>query len=140
MQGFYRREEEPLHTRKKSYVLRQMDGSGELFPGTEITTLNEADGAQTREEQSVYQAGCGHFIGFESAAELASSCSFCGKTLCFRCGHLRCRRCLKILCESCAKILDETTVYCKWCRVVVLAKRAAKAGVKGLHEFLSKEF
>ena len=140
MQGFYRKEEEPLHTRKKSYVLRQMDDSGELFPGTETTTLNDADGAQTREEQSVYQAGCGHFIGFESAAELAATCARCSKTLCPVCSVLRCSRCFSILCVDCMRKLDDTTVYCRRCRFIVLAKRAAKAGIRGLHEFLSKEF
>lgn len=140
MQGFYRRDEEPLHTRRKSYVLRKMDDSDVLFPETEATSLNDADGAETREQDTVYILDCGHFAGFESNSELAGQCSHCGASLCEKCASLRCMRCLSLLCVRCARTLDGTLVCCRWCRAVVLGKRALGAGVKGLHEFLSKEF
>lgn len=127
-----------LHQRKKKYVVKEID-SDELFETTEETFIDENEGPTTEETSTIYQAGCGHFVGFYGPHELIAKCSKCGKSLCHRCGNLRCTRCLAILCESCAKVVNGMSVYCSKCRIIFHLKRFSLVGLKGLHQLLSKE-
>ena len=132
------RQQRAVRTREKRFVLRELGGEPELFSGSEITFVDEFNGVQTVLEQSIYHAGCGHFIGLQGPAELSSSCEICGKSLCFRCGDRRCGRCSKIICQSCAKLVDYVD-YCQRCRTVVLLKRIFLNFGGLLHSLLSKE-
>jgi hypothetical protein len=133
------REQRPLHTRERRFVLRDIRQELALFEDHETTLLDAAEGAKTIEEKTVYQAGCGHFVGLVGPAELISSCAQCGATLCVRCGSLRCRRCLSLLCQDCARLVDDSTVYCSSCKVKVLAKRAVMKVLGSVHAILTKE-
>ena len=135
------RQQRPVRTREKRFVLKDLAAEPELFSGSEITFVDEFNGVQTVLEQSIYHAGCGHFIGLQSPAELSSSCEICGASLCFRvgCGDRRCGRCSKIICQSCAKLVDYTD-YCQRCRTAVLLKQIFLNFGGLLHGLLSKDF
>jgi hypothetical protein len=133
------REQRPLHTRERRFLLKDIGQEAALFEDYEVTFLDAHEGAKTVEEKTVYQAGCGHFVGLVGPAELISSCGQCGATLCIRCGSLRCRRCLTLLCQDCARLVDESVVYCSSCKLKVLAKRIVTKMLGGLHAFLSKD-
>ena len=133
------REQRPLHTRERRFILKDIGQDTSLFEDHEVTLLDAHEGAKTIEERTVYQAGCGHFVGLVGPAELISSCGQCGATLCVRCGNLRCQRCLQLLCSAHAKIADGCLIYCSPCRVKVLAKRIATKMLGGVHAFLSKD-
>jgi len=126
-----------IHQRKKKFTLKEIDQDG-LFEKTEATYL-DGEGPKTEEHLTIYQAGCGHYVGFYGPQELIARCSKCGKHLCHRCGNLRCRRCLAILCDSCSKVVDGLSVYCSKCRVAYYSKRFSLLSLKGLHQLLSKE-
>lgn len=133
------REQRPLHTRERRFLVKDIGQEVSLFEDHEITLLDAHEGAKTIEEKTVYQAGCGHFVGLIGPAELISTCSECGATLCMRCGNLRCQECLKLLCSVHARIVDGCVIYCISCKVRVLAKRAVMKVLSSVHGFLSKE-
>jgi len=127
-----------LHERKKRWVIRQINNDG-IFEKTEETFLDEFGSPKTEESSVVYQADCGHMVGFHGPHELIARCSQCNRTLCHRCGNLRCRRCLGIICYECAKVVDERAVYCSTCRFFYYSKKFALFSLRGIHELLSKE-
>jgi len=127
-----------LHQRKRKFVVKDIDRDG-LFEKTEETSLDEFDGPKTEELCVVYEADCGHMVGFYGPHELIARCSKCGNHLCHRCGNLRCKRCLDIVCHSCAKVVAENAVYCARCRAIHYLKGGTLFSLRGLHEILSKE-
>jgi hypothetical protein len=133
-----REHQQPLHTRQRRYIMRELEGSSALFESEEVTLVDADGSAKTIEDVTVYLAGCDHVVGLQTPAELIGSCSKCGTSLCHRCGNLRCRRCLSLVCKDCARVVD-VFVFCARCKWIVFAQWILGLGLSSLHEFLSKD-
>ncbi|MCP4184248.1 MAG: hypothetical protein GY761_13190 [Hyphomicrobiales bacterium] len=100
----------PVRTEETHYVVRDLEEGAVLFPNKRTTYFDPLHGAKTVEEVTIYQAGCGHFVGY-APAELRSHCDNCGKSLCVSCSTIHCSSCLKRLCTGCSYIWNQS-IYC----------------------------
>ena len=131
-------EQKPQHSEKRGYVLKTLEGP-ELFEVQEEVFYDEFEGSKSIVEQAIHLADCGHFIGLQCAAELASECGLCGASCCHHCGNTRCRHCLKILCPSCIRQLDGRP-YCGSCRAWVFLRECGLKVLGNFHKLFSREF
>ena len=125
-----------LHTEIKRYSIEEGEPDQEAFVREKKTSLDEAGSTIEEEHIRLYQCKCGNIVGAWGAGELWGKCQRCNSWICRNC-RLRCQRCLTLLCPACARLYKDV-IYCRPCKIKLIAKNVLFLGFTGFHAVMSK--